>query len=183
MKTRTFFIIACIGLSLILVLTLVPTLFRPSSPSSQAKYYAHDDYGVSFEYPDDYSISEAERGNGERSHWAITLIRKEDAGPRENSEGPTAITIDIYQNTLDEQSLIEWLYGSNASNFKLSDGTYESLLLSGRQAVRYRWSGLYEGETIALIHRDRIIAFSVTSILPEDHQQAFGALLSSLRLY
>ncbi len=140
----------------------------PGTSSPLAAEYRNDAYGVSFSYPEGYVLQEGEHGSAHRAHYAVTLIREEDSAPRENSEGPTAISVDIYQNNLDQQQLVSWLKGTNDSNFKLSDGTYASTTVDGVEAVQYRWSGLYEGETTAFRHNGNIIAVSVTYITPQD---------------
>lgn len=157
------------------------------------KKYRSESAGVAFSYPADYVLTEAERGNAERSHYSIVLVRAEDAVVPENGEGPTAISIDIYQNNLDKQTLIGWLTDSNQSNFKLSPtGTYASTTVGvsgggGRgevEAVNYRWSGLYEGETTAFVHRDNIVAMSVTWLTPEDRiVSSYRSLMKSLSLF
>jgi hypothetical protein len=145
--------------------------------------YEHSASGIAFNYPDGYVLTEEEVGNGEREQYAITLIREEDNISHENSEGPTAITVVLYQNNIDEYTLLEWLTETNDSNFKLSSGDYESVTVAGQEAVRYRWSGLYEGETVAFLHRDNVVAISVMAITPEDeNRRVFEGVLSSLTL-
>lgn len=145
--------------------------------------YHNSVYGISFSYPKGYVLSEGERGNAERAHYAIVLIAETDAAPPVNGEGPTAITIDIYQNNLDKQSLLGWLKGTAVSNFKLGDGTYVTTTVQGKEAVAYRWSGLYEGETTAFLHKENVIAASVTWLTPEDKIVAnYRELISSVRL-
>lgn len=145
--------------------------------------YVNERYGISFTYPQNYVITEAERGDGHRGHYVITLVKQEDAAPRENSEGPVAIVFDIYQNNLDRQTLRGWLEGSSYSNYKLSNDTYMMTHVGGADAVAYRWSGLYEATTTAFIHNDNIVAASVTYITPEDTQIAvYHDILKSVRL-
>lgn len=152
-------------------------------PNQEAKHYKNTTYGIAFDYPSGYVLDEGERGDGHREHYGIVLVREEDSEPRLNSEGPTALTVDIYQNNLDKQTLTGWLIGSNQSNFKLSDGTYASTTIHGREAITYRWSGLYEGETTAFLHNDRIVVVSVTFMTPGDENiDTYKKTFSSLRL-
>jgi hypothetical protein len=147
------------------------------------KHYENAEYGIAFDHPLGYVLDARERGDGHREHYAIVLIREEDSELRINSEGPTAITIDLYQNNLDNQTLLGWFNGNNVSNFKLSDGTYSSTTIDGREAITYRWSGLYEGVTTAFLHNERIVAVSVTWLTPEDENiDTYKTILSSLRL-
>ncbi|HWO07745.1 MAG TPA: hypothetical protein VNM40_04170, partial [Candidatus Paceibacterota bacterium] len=95
-----------------------------------------------------------------------TLMHEDDLPIPQNGEGPPAITIDIYQNNLDNQTAEEWIRNSSVSNFKLGDGTLSSTTVGGNPALSYRWSGLYEGTTIVVAQPDWIYAFSVTYFEP-----------------
>jgi hypothetical protein len=151
-------------------------------PEPKTKIYRSDAYGISFTYPSQYVLTEKEVGDAHRSHYAIVLIHEKDLPVPKNSDGPTAITIDIYQNNLDKQPLLDWLRGSNASNFKLGPGIYASTTFMGVEAVQYQWSGLYEGETTAFLHKDNVIAISVTYQSPQDPIIAdYRNLFSSLQ--
>ncbi len=148
-----------------------------------SEQYENATQGVAFDYPTGYVLDEKERGDARRAHYAIVLIRSEDSEPRVNSEGPTSVNIDLYQNNQGKQTLVGWLTGSNNSNVKLSDGTYTATTVDGREAIVYRWSGLYEGETTLFLHDDTVVAVTVTFITPEDENIAtYKAILSSLRL-
>jgi len=181
---------AVLGIVVILALLITGAFFyggnlmNPPAPQiAENNLYANGVYGISFQYPAGYVLTEREVGNAERGHYNITIVREEDATPPENGEGPTAITIDIYQNNIDNQTLIDWLTNTNASNFKLGDGAYASTTVNGTEAVSYRWSGLYEGETTAFLHDGNIIAVSVTYFTREDQIRAdYYALLASLNL-
>lgn len=145
--------------------------------------YVNDTYGIAFHYPSGYVLEEGEKGDRAERHYAIVLTRQEDASPRENGEGPPTISIDIYQDHPDHQTLSEWLKDNNTSNFKLSDGTYVFTEINGTEAASYRWSGLYEGETTALLHKGNVVAFTVTYLTPEDaHLNVYRELQSSVEL-
>lgn len=158
---------------------------QPERPAPKNSYVS-ETYGIAFEYPDSYVLEQGSRGNpgnSERSQYSIVLTRQEDFGPRVDSEGPTTITIDIYDNIPEATSLTKWLFGKNESNFKLSDGAIASTTIDGVEARTYRWSGLYEAETTAFIHNDRIIAVTVTYIAPTDANiSVFRDLLASIEL-
>lgn len=139
--------------------------------------YTSEAYGISFSYPEGYLISEGLAGS---DHYSIRLVREEDAIPPENGEGPTGVTIDLYtNNTL---SLSEWVTTSNRSNFTLGDKSSTATTVDGAPAVSYRWSGLYEGETTAFLHKENVVAVSVMRISPEEHTEAYEEVLSSLSL-
>lgn len=155
---------------------------EPQQPTERNSYVS-ETYGISFEYPEGYVMEQGNRDNPERSQYSIVLTRQEDFGPRADSEGPTTITIDIYDNIPEATSLTEWLFGKNESNFKLSDGAIASTTIDGVEALTYRWSGLYEAETTAFIHNDRIIAVTVTYIIPTDANiSVYRELLGSFEL-
>ena len=156
---------------------------QPGGISEDLRTYQSEVYGFSFSYPDAYTLSEQEVGTGERSHYSVVLTQTRDLPPPENGEGPPTISVDVYQNNIDWLSLIDWLTRTNFSNFKLSNGTYASTSVSGVEAVRYRWSGLYEGYTVAFSHRDSIVAVSGTYLTPSDAiVEDFESVLSSIRL-
>lgn len=145
--------------------------------------YSNSVYGISFTYPKGYVLTEGERGNAERAQYSIVLVAEADAMPPIDGEGPTAITVDIYQNNLDQLSLLDWLNGTAVSNFKLGDGTYSSTTVNGTEAVSYNWSGLYEGETTAFLHAGNIVVVSMTRLTPQDVIITdYRALLSSIEL-
>jgi hypothetical protein len=139
-----------------------------TATSSDMQRYANGTHGISFLYPKNYEIIEGEKGTAERGHYSIMIVRHEDRVPPINGEGPTAITFDIYQNNIDNQSLVQWLDTSSASNFKLSTGTYATTSIASVPAVTYMWSGLYEGRTVAFLHNNNIVALSVTYMTPDD---------------
>lgn len=139
------------------------------------KSYSNDIYGINFEYPANYFLEEREVGTGERGHYQIMLTEDTEENRRLRQgeatiarEGPTAITIDFYQNNIEKLELYKWLTETNQSNFKLSDGSYMSLTQSGKEAVSYTWDGLYTGDTVALLYKDNIVALSVTYLGPDD---------------
>ncbi len=141
--------------------------------------YANDTYGISFSYPEGYVLSEGQVGEG---LYVIQLIREEDAVPVvAGGEGPTALTIEIV-SVGEEFTLDDWLKAPT-SNFQISDGTYTSRMTAGLPSVHYNWSGLYQGETVALLHEKAAVALSVTYHSPTDPiRAAYDEVLSSLRL-
>jgi hypothetical protein len=152
-------------------------------PSASIQTYSNDTYGISFSYPDYYLVTERELGNGERDHFSLTLMQKGDANIPPNSDGPAVISLDIYQNNLDTLGIERWLKEHNASNFKLSNGQYQTFELEGRPAVSYHWSGLYEAEAVAFEHAGNIVAVSGQYISPEDQiLKDYQNLIQSIRL-
>ena len=171
--------------SLVSTPTQTPT---PTPPD--IKTYANERFGIAFEYPAKYFLEEKELGDAKRFHRSIILtentgeneeLRKEK--PNFPREGPTAITIDIYQNTAPQQSLWQWIRGSAESNYKLGSGAYASSTIGSTEAIDYSWSGLYQGETQTFEQNGMIIAASVTYLTPEDSiRKDFSTLLQTLKL-
>ena len=174
---------AVLGIVIILALLITGAFFYggnllmpPQQEATNQNLYANGVYGIAFQYPSRYLLAEQEV---EAGHYTITLIEEADAVLPENGEGPTAITIDIYEGN---DLLTDWLATAN-SNFNLGDGTHASTSVSGTEALSYRWSGLYEGETTAFLHNGNVIAVSVTYMSREDTIRAdYYALLASLNL-
>ena len=169
------------GIVVILALVVAGAWFlsrsEPAAPAPVVmNTYQNQRFGVAFEYPAGYVLSEGQREDG---HYAITLVRQEDAVPSENSEGPTAITFDFYAY---EGALSEWL-ATSSSNYQLGDGTYLETTAGAAPAVRYGWSGLYEGETTAVLHEGTVVAISTTYLTPTDAIRSdYEAVLASLTL-
>lgn len=169
---------------------VLPLTQTPPTPGAEIKTYDAPEYGLSFEYPAHYLLSEAELGNGERAQYHIDLIedtpenRALKAGLSPGRDGPTAISFDIFQNDLDKTGLVAWVKGNSNSNFKLSDGTYENTEIGGVPAVFYRHSGLYEANAFVFGHDGNIIKATVTYLSPDDPIIGdFSGVLSTLELY
>lgn len=159
--------IASIFIALIVGFFVIRQYMEPRTeeqiPHADSLQYSSTIYGLSFSYPSIYVLSEGDApGSGMREHHWIMLVREEDLPLPEGGEGPPAITIDMYQNNLDKQTTEQWIRNSSASNFKLGDGTLSTTTISDLPAISYRWSGLYEGTTIATAQPKWIYTFTVT---------------------
>lgn len=148
------------------------------------KRYSNAAYGLSFSYPETYVLSEIDApGSGMRVRHSITLLRKEDLPLPEGGEGPPAITIEAFQNDLDKQTTEGWIKNTSASSYKLSEGTLAATTVNGLPALSYRWSGLYEGTTIALAMPNWIYVFTVTYLeMGAPIVQDFVAIRDNLRI-
>lgn len=154
--------------------------FAPQEVAYVEQTYANELLGISFSYPTGYILSESSTTENGNERYAISIIAEEDAVPRLNAEGPTAITVESFAYP-EPAALASWLTRSE-SNFHLGDGTTASTTIDGREAVTYRWSGLYEGETTTFLSNGNVIAVSVTYMSPADEIYAdYLGLLASLR--
>lgn len=168
----------------------------PSSPNGNVAQdetedwntYTNEEFGFEFRYPKIYFLEEREVGDARRANYFIMLTEDTEEnrlvreGKAPEREGPLAITFDIYQNNLDKLSLVKWLTGTDDSNFKLGNGTYGTTTISGREAVVYKWSGLYVADNIAFEHADSIFSVAVTYMNPDDEiRKDFPKILATLR--
>lgn len=153
-------------------------------PVATMKTYTNPKYGLSFSYPENYQLTEHDaEGSAQREHHVIVLMRTEDLPLPEAGEGPPSITIEMFQNNLDSQTTEGWIRGSSASNFKLGEGRLSEISLDGKPALSYRWSGLYEGTTVAIAQPRWIYAFSVTYLEPgADIVQDFVTVRDSVKI-
>jgi len=175
------YIIAIVALGAVIGLGYFLVAKAPAGGA--VKHYENAEQGIAFSYPETFVMTEAEVGDAERGHYTITLVSAKDATPRKNSEGPVSVTVDVYQNNLDNQSLVAWVTGSGQSNFKLGNQEYATTSSAGLEAVTYRWSGLYNGETTAFETPTAIVAVAVTALAPtDDTVEAYRTVLSSFVL-
>ncbi len=130
---------------------------------SGLKTYRGEQYGIRFKYPGGYFLSENNTGDGHRYAHAIVLT---DSDPRvipQNGEGPTSITIAIFQNNLDHYTTEQWIRGNNNSNFKLSpDGMLQEVAVGGERGLGYRYSGLYEFDSVVIARPENVYMFTVS---------------------
>lgn len=140
-----------------------------STPGGNLKSYISSEYGIEFRYPSTYELSERDLpGSAQRRHHVVTLVRALDLPAPQGGEGPPAITVEMIQNDLDDQTTEEWIRNSSASNFKQSDGILSTTTIAGQQSRTYTWDGLYRGDTTVIARPAYIYAFTVTYLTPED---------------
>lgn len=185
MTRRTLLII---GTIIALFLAVVGMLFawqsNQSSQVSDTATYRSDTYDIAFTYPAHYELSERMVTSALRYHYNVALVERSSEAPPVDSEGPTAITVDIYQNDLDQQSVEDWIRGSSDSNYKLSpDGVLTPTEVAGTPALQYRWDGLYLGESTVFSWNENIIMVSVTYFSAEDQIRTdYETVLDSIEL-
>ncbi len=94
------------------------------------------------------------------------------------TEGPTSITIDVFNNS-EKLPVGTWYQG--VPTWSVHTSPYKKIILGGKEAVEFEWSGLYEGRTIVITQGETAYVFSVTWIDKDDQLiKDFEALLSSL---
>ena len=151
--------------------------------------YADQALGISFTYSNGYFLEERDIDTTRRLHRQIILMednewnRKLARGEIKDTEGPPAITVDIFQNDLDRQSAREFITGSNNSNYKLGPGTISTSTKGDTVGLEYPWSGLYEGRSFVVANEDYVYMFSVSYLSPEDQIiDDFEALLKTVTI-
>lgn len=128
--------------------------------------YSNSSYGVSFQYPDDFELTETPMAQGNGTGTLVTILEKGTVIPR-NGEGPTAIAIAMYEGApaaSRQQSPAQvWIANSPYSNFKLSQMTAPGKTeIGGQDGYLYTWDGLYQGTTVVTEHDGIILSFTVT---------------------
>jgi hypothetical protein len=164
----------------------------PHTQNADLKTYSNQTYGLKFLYPKEYFLEEKEvvEGVGLR-HLQIILTEDTEEnrllreGQSPGREGPVSVTILAYPK-LGSSNVFEWVTKSagNISNYKISkEGTTASTTVSGKEAIRYSWSGLYEGDSIATSNDKNFIIFSVTYMNPSDKIRSdFQKILSTVEI-
>jgi hypothetical protein len=156
--------------------------------NTELKTYVNQNYGVTFQYPNTYKITENQVVDGQTG-TIVTLTEKGITIPT-NGEGPTAITIAMYEGTGtttvgNQDPLLAWIRTSPYSNFTLSaqqdPGT---TMIADQDARLYTWDGLYQGTTVVTLNRGNVIMFSVTYDGEADlkKREDFSDLVASVRL-
>ncbi len=149
--------------------------------------YNNAEYGIEFKYPDSYVMQERDaEGSALRKHHTIVLMDKTAAANiPDNGEGPTTITVDIFQNDLEKYTPEVWIRNTSDSNFKLSpDQRLTQLQIAGKSALGYTWDGLYKGDSVVLDHKTNIIMVSATYNSTSDQiYKDFAYVLATLRLF
>lgn len=162
----------------------MPTTDPVGEEQSRMQTYSSDEYGISFSYPDSYTLTEIDvPGSALREQHSIVLQRTEDLPAPEGGEGPPSITIDIYQNDLDSQTTEGWIRNTSQSNFKLGDMTLRETTIDGKDALSYRWDGLYSGTTVAIARPSWVYAFNVMYLeMGDPLVRDFVSIRDSVRL-
>lgn len=127
---------------------------------------------VSFEHPSGYYVFEKEVGTPVVPQTAIVLVEDTEENRAlvanitdDVREWPTMITIDAYPNPKGSSPEV---WAQQETTWKLSDKILTPLTVNGIPAVRYTWSGLYEGISTILTSPTHAYVASVTWMTTED---------------
>ncbi len=129
--------------------------------------YHSAQYGISFTYPEQYTMTEHDEGTGERMMHTIVLINKEyaDGG---GMEGPPAIAVTVFENP-ENLSLQNWITTTSYSNYKLAtDETLHATSVGGQAALSYAHSGLYETDAVVVMNNGRVYMFTAGWLTVQD---------------
>src|SRR3989344_7650806 len=130
-------------------------------------------YNFKFEYPENLYMKESDKGTPSKPQLNIILVEgiKESIDLIEGNytspgrEGPTSITLNVYQNEK-KLNLADWMKQDVNSNISSEKTSVASV--NGLPGVSYKWSGLYEGESVIITKGTQVYFFSVTWLTPED---------------
>ncbi len=144
--------------------------------------YASPAYGLRIEYPSTYYLQAKEMDVETSPHLVVVLVEDTqehrdllDGKSTVAREGPTGITVNVYRNK-QKQTLAEWL--PSDTNWNVGDKSPMNATVAGIPGASYRWSGLYEGGSVAVMNGPFIYVFSVSWLTPEDQiVKDFSAML------
>jgi hypothetical protein len=186
MKMKNIQTIAALTFLAILVVVGGYLVFKKNNVPM--KTYANTSYGVAFEYPSSYDLTETTVTEGQPG----TIVTLTDKGVEipVNGEGPTAITLGMYEGTGtgavgNQDPLLNWIRTSPYSNFTLSKQSDPGLTTIADQDARlYTWDGLYQGTTLVTIHNGNILIWSVTYDGESDmkKREDFSDIIANIRL-
>lgn len=161
---------------------------QQTASTATSTVYSNSAYGVSFQYPAKYVIEEKKLNDAQGKRTVVTLITKADKdllaqiqGP---VDGPTSITVEIYEGAAKKQYLTTWVKNTKASNFNLSTNKQvASTSIQSVEAVAYSWSGLFGANSVAFAYRDNIVVVSMTYITAQDAiWKDFGSIIQGMKL-
>ena len=158
---------------------LVSRLDGSHAPTPTMQQYSSED-GVTFQYPDTYILSSKNNDVAGMKWDSLELVDKSYVPP-ENGEGPESISMSVFQNDKN-LSLKDFIKTDPRLNYKLSrDGTFTHGTIGGEPSLAYQFSGLYEHDAVAVLHRDKVFFFTASwSQTIEPIRQDFSKLLASV---
>lgn len=148
--------------------------------------YENAEYALSFQYPSNLYLHErTDAGTSERPQLSLFLVADTQENrdllsgkTTEPREGPTGITVDVYQNP-EKLSATDWL--KSDTTWTVANSTAEPVTVGSHEGVSFTWSGLYEGKTVLFTQGDKAYVFTVTWMTPDDQIiRDFDMILNSL---
>lgn len=130
-------------------------------------------YNFRFEYPENLYMKESESADPNMSLLSLVLVE----GTKENvdliegrytgagREGPTTITVDVYNNS---KKLTPEQWAKQDKNWNIGSKQISTGRVGETGGVAYTWSGLYEGESVIITKGEEAYVFTVTWMTPED---------------
>ncbi len=164
MKRTNFQTLAIITFAIIILGVAGYLMYRKNHP--EMKTYANAQYGITFDYPDSYDLTETAHTQGQPG--TLVTLTEHGVSIPSNGEAPTAITIAMYEGTGtttvgNQDPLLAWIRTSHYSNFTAANQSDPELTtVANKDARLYTWDGLYQGTTVVTLHQGNIIMFTVT---------------------
>ncbi len=179
-----------ITLGLVVIMGVGFLFFYPASEGGKPITHISSEYDISFSYPQNYMIALEQTRGGEREQHAIVLAedtpenRELFSNPGSATEGPPTITVTIFQNNLDNYTLLNFVESTNFSNFKMSDGTKIETTVAGEPAWRYRATGLYENDNVVVVSPEYVYMFTAFFNSPDDQiLKDFDVILETVKFF
>ncbi len=150
------------------------------APAETTQQYSSED-GVTFMYPDAYRLTSEKHTVGTTTWDSIVFVDKNYVPPV-NGEGPTAISMSVFENPKG-LTLEQWIKNEPQSNYKLSlDGTFTAGSIGGEPSLSYQYSGLYQFDAVAVLHKGKVFLFTDSWDQTIDPiRQDFNKILSSVQ--
>ncbi len=178
------------GIIIVLAAAILASFFLTKKPTTgtnsasdtrELKTYYDERYGIAFNFPDSYAISD--RDPAAKHHTIVLVDKVASASMPAESDGPPAVTIDIF-STPTTLLADKWIKNTQDSNYKLSgDTALATTSVNGIPAFAYPWSGLYQATSIVFPHAGRIYMMSVTFNSQTDLiVKDFAAIVASVQL-
>jgi|GEM_PF-2033668 len=140
--------------------------------------------GLTFTYPDTYTAVSPEMLDLSAEE-VVNLFDKDDyrelMESTEPREGPTAITLQVFDNP-ENQAAGEWIMEhAQTVNYNPDLGRLQPREIAREDGVAYRFTGLYEGDAAAFTAGGKLYLFTVTWMGPNDQiREDFEGVLSSI---
>lgn len=155
-------------------------------PESNVVSWTSTDFGIVFDFEmgtDPFLLSEIPNPEpGLVMAWSM-IRESELAATRDAAFGPRGLVIEAFEFVpgLEPVSAESWVRGTVRSNLGMGDGELKATEVGGLPAVRYTWTGSYEGMSVAVLAEGRLWLF--TMLFRDDIGELgaeYGALLASV---